>query len=253
VLGRAEDTSLDFAIETRRLFLSAWRLAAELGSRAVRAEHLIVALINSGQLVDETGQNQRLYRSEGMALLTGAVIRITHYRGGGEATQSNIEKLKPVDLAAAWIEEAVRRASSRTHTVSLSDILGVYLTTDLNSEVHGNLVDRARELRTIGYAPSEVELTRQRTETTHDAVKEYKAETRAAFAALTNSLTTLASGSAQLATEVSGRVQRDVTPLLRAAGDETIKLVGSHAANFNAKPRQTTDQLTDLDRKVTDI
>jgi hypothetical protein len=143
-LGRADDTSLDFTIETKRLFLSAWRLAAELGSRAVRAEHLIVALINSGQLVDETGQNQRLDRSDGMALLTGAVIRITHYRGGGEAAQSNIEKLKPVGLAAGWIGEAVRRASSSAHTVTITDILGVYQATDLSSDVHGNLVNRAQ-------------------------------------------------------------------------------------------------------------
>ena len=77
--------AVDFSEDAKPLLLEAWRLAEGLKDRRVRAEHLLVALLNSDNWVQLLTKTDR---EASLSLVTGTFVRLANFGGGRQLRAS---------------------------------------------------------------------------------------------------------------------------------------------------------------------
>lgn len=218
-----------FDVPARRLLLATWRLAEQFSHRGVRTEHLIIVLLSSdgGHRIAGGDQADRL------ALLTGALLRATHYRGGGSIGPPSHDVVRPNGLVVEWFGEAAKRAAARGYDaeICVNDLLDVCCTTDCDPVVHTKLVDRLNSLKHIGRINSQLELARQRIQTSNDIAKENEKTTAKGLAAITQSLETIDGKLECLARDISHQVNGEAARLADMKTGLT-EIVGAQLKNL---------------------
>ena len=214
--GLAADPPL-YTEAARQLLRRAWTLAAQLNSREVTIDHLMVGLVN-GELAAGEELGAIAGRDAG-ALLAGALVRIASLEvtAGPQA----VETLLPSENVLRWIGEAGRLAGRRSGgagALEPDDLVDVLRHADANPSVK-RLLRRALLLAVrVGRTQSELVKARQGLESLGKTVSFFRTSTDRRLGTVADELET-----------VSGKLQAIDQRMVSGAGPGTVQMIPSLA------------------------
>ena len=258
---------------TKRVFLSAWTLAAQLSHRVVTIDHLLFAMINEepeiAKKLDESSS------SSALAMQTGALVRLA--RLPKTKKPQMIDVLKPDDYIVKWLGEASRyiAAQAAGRELEPKDLVAVLHWTDIDSTIQGTLQQRLTLATTAGGLRSQMESTRQNIVNAGITANFHRSETKKAFSSVDGKLaelsTHVATGqdvndNAQLSQitghiaaiessfgEVSTEILPGIAQLINQVDRRSSEIQNAQLVSLAEAVEKGNNQISDLDSQMASI